>query len=62
MKEQDIYNRLNILFQQLHVIDIDEKSFIEKEGKIGLRKRIDNILDEINELRRKLRDKDFYKN
>ena len=55
MTERDYELRLNLLYAQLRLIDAYEDEFIEKEGRGGLNRRRDVILDEINYLNRKFK-------
>ena len=48
MTEREIENKLKSLFDQLRLIDKYEEDFLRVEGRRGLQKRIDAILDEIN--------------
>lgn len=55
MTERDYELRLKVLHAQLRLIDAYEDEFIEKEGRGGLNRRRDVILDEINYLNRKFK-------
>jgi hypothetical protein len=46
--KREAKNRLKNLYEQLELIHEYEKEFLQIEGTRGLRKRIDEILDEIN--------------
>ena len=59
MTKQDAKNRLNLLFLQLRVMQVDRRSFIENEGESGFEKRTNAILDEINVLRALIREDKF---
>ena len=48
MTEREIENKLKNLFDQLRLIHKYEEDFLRVEGTLGLQKRIDAILDEIN--------------
>ncbi len=54
MTKKQITQLLENRFQQLEMISIFRKEFEEKEGKSGVLKQIDRLLDEINELKKKL--------
>lgn len=55
MNDRDIENRLKILFQQLKLMDKYRESFEKKFGKEWLKKYVDNALDEIIQLQKKLK-------
>ncbi|MGK0364812.1 MAG: hypothetical protein ACI85O_001870 [Saprospiraceae bacterium] len=59
MTKQDAKVRLNLLFLQLRVMQVDRKSFIENEGESGFERRTNTILDEINILRKLIREDKF---
>lgn len=61
MKQNDIINRIKLLILQLKVIDLDRKSFIKQEGERGIEIRVDEILDEINDLNRKIKNENYEK-
>ncbi len=50
MTKREARNRLKSLYDQLELIREYEQQFLEIEGVSGLRKRVDEILDEINSL------------
>ncbi len=54
MTKKEMLQLLENRFQQLEMIRIFRKEFEEKEGKRGVLERIDRLLDEINELKKKL--------
>ena len=54
MTKKEILQLLENRFQQLEMIRIFREEFEEKEGKRGVLERIDRLLDEINELKKKL--------
>lgn len=54
MTKKEILQLLENRFQQLEMIRFFREEFEEKEGKSGVLERIDRLLDEINELKRKL--------
>lgn len=45
-----------MLFQQLRVIQLLKEEFLEKLGKVGYEERINDILDEINLIRKLLKE------
>lgn len=59
MTKQEAKDRLNLLFLQLRVMQVDRKSFIKNEGESGFEIRTNNILDEINILRGLIRKNKF---
>ena len=54
MTKKEMLQLLENRFQQLEMIRIFREEFEEKEGKSGVLERIDRLLDEINELKKKL--------
>ena len=55
MTREDNENRLNLLFRQLDLITLLRHEFEEKLGKRGTEERINEILEEIQSLRKKLK-------
>lgn len=56
MRRKDLENREKMLFQQLRVIQLLKEEFLEKLGKVGYEERINDILDEINLIRKLLKE------
>lgn len=48
MTKREAENKLKNLYDQLELIQEYEQEFLRIEGVSGLRKRVDDILDEIN--------------
>ena len=55
MTKRDYELRLKVLYLQLAVIDMNEREFLEKEGRRGIEAHRDEILDEINFINRELK-------
>jgi hypothetical protein len=56
MNKKDILQRLKSLSDQLKLIHQYRDEFLKIEGRRGLEKRIDLILDEMNELNKQLKE------
>jgi hypothetical protein len=56
MSKKDILQRLKSLSDQLKLIHQYRDEFLKIEGRRGLEKRIDLILDEMNELNKQLKE------
>ena len=56
MKRKDLQNREKMLFKQLEVMNLLKEEFFEKLGKTGYEERINEILDEINLIKKLLRE------
>lgn len=56
MSKKDILQRLKSLSDQLKLIHQYRHEFLKIEGRRGLEKRIDLILDEMNELNKQLKE------
>jgi hypothetical protein len=56
MSKKDILQRLKSLSDQLKLIHLYKDEFLKIEGRRGVENRIDSILDEMNELNKKLKE------
>lgn len=56
MRRKDLQKREKLLFKQLEVMNLLKEEFYDKLGKAGYEERINNILDEINLVRKLLRE------
>ena len=56
MKRKDLQNREKMLFKQLEVMNLLKEEFFEKLGKTGYEERLNEILDEINLIKKLLRE------
>ena len=55
MTKTEAEQRIQYLFNRLTVMNLFEESLIEKIGRHGYQAQVDEVLDEINELRKWLK-------
>ena len=58
ISRKDLENRSKMLFKQLEVMNLLKEEFLEKLGKQGYEQRIDDILDDILQIKKLLREMD----